>query len=218
MRHNRLIVRLAAANPVPTTSYVHQTTPFRMRPLRAGLAAMLAAAAIGIPAVAFADDIGGLFGFSNQGTPVDTSSTPFTQASALNDAMEELGFPTTLQLLGQRDGISFYAARKADGSFCFAVDSGRGKGVGCDLSLRFPSPARPIIDFSRFSGGVRLAGFAADGVSRVALVDPAGATIVSAPVIGNIYAAPNPGSGAVGVEALDAEGNVVYARSFHEEP
>lgn len=217
MNDNQLIGRLAAANPAPTGIRVRAPEPLRLR-RRFALAAAFGAAAIGLPAVAFGDELGALFGFSTEGTPVATSSSAFSQDSSLNEAMRELGFPTRMHLLTERDGVKFYAARRANGAFCFAIDLAGRKAVGCNTTPAFPSPQRPIVDFSRFSRGSRIAGFAADGVSAVALVDATGARIATAPVIDNVYAATNALPGAVGVEALDARGDVVYARSFHEVP
>jgi hypothetical protein len=217
MKDDQLIARLAAANPVPTGTQVHEPQPLRFG-RRTALAAVFAAAAIGLPAVAFGDEIGTLFGFSNEGTPVQTRVSSFTQDSSLNQAMQELGFPSRLHLLTERDGVRFYAARRKDGAFCFAVDVDGRKAVGCSVTPAFPSPQRPIVDFSRFSKGARIVGFAADGVSTIALVDASGATIATAPVIDNVYAATNTTPGAVGVEALDSQGAVVYTRSFHEAP
>ena len=217
MNDDQLIARLAAANPVPTSSDVRTPPPLRF-PRRIALAAALAAAAIGVPAAAFADEIGALFRFSNEGTPVPTNASPFARDSSLNQAMQELDFPSRLQLLTERDGVTFYAARRANGEFCFAIELDGRRAVGCNLSPAFPSRERPIVDFSRFSRGARVVGFAADGVSSVALVNASGATVASAPVIDNVYAASNDAAGAVGVEALDPQGNVVYARSFDELP
>ena len=132
--------------------------------------------------------------------------------------MQELGFPSRLHLLTERDGVAFYAARRKNGTFCFAVDLDGRKAVGCSVAPSFPSPQRPIVDFSRFSKGARIVGFAADGVSTIALIDGSGETIATAPVIDNVYAATNTRPGAVGVEALDAQGAVVYTRAFHEAP
>lgn len=217
MNDDQLIARLAAANPVPTGTQVCEPQPLRF-PRRTALAAALAAATIGLPAVSFADEIGALFGFSNEGTPVPTSASPFSQDSSLNQAMRELDFPSRLHLLTERDGVKFYAARRANGAFCFAIDLDGRKAVGCNATPAFPSPERPIIDFSRFSKGARIVGFAADGVSTIALIDASGATIATAPVIDNVYAASNTAPGAAGVQALDAQGTVVYTRSFHEAP
>jgi hypothetical protein len=222
-----VIARLVAANPFPATAAAADATHTSRLRRRALVVAL--AAAVAIPAVAFADDIGGLFGFSTQGTSVATSETPFSQASGLSEAMAELEFPSTLQLIATREGISFYAARRADGQVCFAVDAAPGsadrKGVGCDLgnpslpgSPAFPSPQRPVIDFSRFSNGARLAGFAADGVSAVNLLDADGNVIASAPVSDNVYADASPAPGGVAIEAVDSQGAVVYKRSFDEAP
>ena len=217
MNDDELMARLAAANPVPTGTQVRELQP-RLFLRRTAVAAALAAAAIGLPALAFADEIGALFGFSNEGTPVPTSGSPFTQDSRLNQAMQELDFPSRLHVLTERDGVRFYAARRANGAFCFAVDLDGRKAVGCSVAPAFPSPQRPIVDFSRFSKGARIVGFAADGVSTIALIDGSGETIATAPVIDNVYAATNTRPGAVGVEALDAQGAVVYTRAFHEAP
>ena len=215
-----VITRLAAVNPFPGPTAADPPTRGRTR--HAVLVAVVAAFAIAVPAVAFADDVASLFGFSTQGEPVATSDTPFAQVTALNAALQELGFPATMQLLARRDGVSFYGARRSDGTFCFAVESSARRGVGCDngspSGAAFPSAERPIIDFSRFSDGARLVGFAADGVATVALVDASGATIATAPVSDNVYANVNPPAGAAGVVALDAEATVVYRRSFDEAP
>ena len=227
MNTDGVIARLAAANPFPPTFPPANPTQ-RVRSHRRVLVAVLAAA-VAVPAIAFAGDIGGLFGFSSQGQPVATSGTPFSQASGLDEAMAELGFPSTLQLIASRDGISFYAARRADGRVCVALDLAPGsadhKAVACDLgnpslpgTPAFPSPERPILDFSRFSNGARLAGFAADGVSTVNLLDAAGNMIASAPVSDNVYADPSPPAGGAAVEALDSDGTVIYERSLDEAP
>ena len=217
-----VITRLAAANPYPApTASPASDAPRRSTP-RLVLAAAVAATVISVPLSAFAGDISDLFGFSTQGHPVAMSDTPFANVTALNAALQELGFPSTMQLLHRREGISFYGARRSDGTFCFAVDSGAGQAVGCDngspSGAAFPSAERPIIDFSRFSAGARLVGFAADGVASVALVDASGARIASAPVVDNVYADVDPPAGAVGVEALDPRGTVVYRRTFDHAP
>jgi len=227
MSADPVIARLAAANPFPPAA--PRAAAPRPRVRRRALIAAVAALLVAVPAVAFGTDVGGLFGFSTDGQPVATGDTPFSRDSGLEQAMTDLGFPSTLQLIATRDGIAFYAARRADGHFCFAVDAEPGaadhKGVGCDLgnpSLpgepAFPSPARPIIDFSQFSGGRHLAGFAADAVASVDLLDAAGNVIASAPVSDNVYAVAAPPAGGAAVQALDAQGTVVYERTFGEAP
>ena len=202
------ILRLAAANPVPTGASVSEPEPLRLRP-RAALAAAAIAAAVTVPAAAFADDIGSLLGLSNQGSPVATSTIDLSHDTKIDEAMQELGFPTTLHLLGTRNGIDFYAARRADGVYCFAIEVGAHQGgVGCDLNGAFPSPQQPVFVFPPL---LHFAGLAADGVATVAALDAAGNIVVSAPVSGNLFAATEPGpfDTVVTLEALDARGNVL---------
>jgi len=211
MTSDPLIARLAAANPVPAPARFGR--PVR-RP-RARLAVVLAAAAIALPTVAFADDIGSLLGISNQGTTVAASDTPFSSYPRLNEAMQQLGL-TTMQLLGDRDGISFYAARNPAGHFCFAIASQVAKGVGCRLDDEFPSTQDPLIDI--FSSPAHIAGFAADSVAAVALVDAGGNVLTTIPVTGNIYALVVPPAGGTEVEALDANGEVISSHSLQATP
>jgi hypothetical protein len=205
-----VVSRLAAANPVPS-GHLPEPRPLRVRPHRA-LFAFAAAAAFAVPAAAFADDIGRLLGFSNQGTTVATSSLSLSTVSGLAGQMRELGFPSSLHLLGTRDGISFYAARKADGHYCFAIESTRGRGFGCTTGGNsFPSAEEPALAFPPYS---RLAGFAADAVASVAMVDADGATLASAPVSENLFSGGEVPAGAVALEALDASGNVITTRKL----
>jgi hypothetical protein len=74
------------------------------------------------------------------------------------------------------------------------------------------------MDFSQFTNGSHVAGFAADGVASVALVDAAGNVLDSVPVVDNVYADAAPPAGGTGVEALAANGNVVYTRTFGQAP
>jgi hypothetical protein len=201
-----LVARLAAANPVPTGVPLHKPhrAPINPRRLSIGLAL---ATAVAVPALAFADDIGALLGISNQGTPVASSTLPFAQYTKLAEAMQELGNPSTMHLLATRNGISFYAAQRPDGHYCFAIDSSDGRGFGCDggPSL-FPSEEKPILAFPPHA---QLAGFAADGVSAVEAVDANGVTLVSVPVSDNVFAGGATPAGAVELRVLDASGNVI---------
>jgi hypothetical protein len=208
-----LTARLAAANPSPLTLPI-RTRPARPR-RRLGVIAVLAAAAVAVPAVAFADSIGDLLGISNQGTTVPANETPFSSDPKLNEAMQQMGL-STMQLLGQRDGISFYAARNPDGHFCFAIASPDATGVGCRLDNEFPSAQDPLIDM--FSTPQQIAGFAADNVAELVLLDANGDPIATVPVTGNIYALADPPSGATEVEALDANGNVITSHAIPETP
>jgi hypothetical protein len=202
-----VIGRLAAANPLPTGAPPRHPEPFVIPTRRIVLAVALAAAAA-LPVAAFAGKLGDLFGLSNEGTPVATSSIDLSKDSGLNEAMQQLAFPASMHLLGSRNGVSFYAARRADGDYCFAIESKVAKGVGCDLNGTFPSRARPVMVFPPL---IQFAGFAADGVATVAGVDASGNTVVSAPVSNNLFASTTPGPfpSVVAIEALDTRGRVV---------
>jgi hypothetical protein len=204
---NDPIARLAAANPVPTGAPFRPPPPSALRAPRVALA-LAVAVAVAIPAVAFAGRLGDLFGLSNGGTPVATATLDLSRDTNLSEAMQELGFPSTLQRLGSLNGVDFYAARRADGDYCFAIESAVAKGVGCDLNGTFPSAAQPVMAFPPLE---QLAGYAADGVATVAGVDASGHTVVSAPVSNNLFAAATPGPfpTVVALQALDAQGHVL---------
>jgi hypothetical protein len=210
-----LVSRLAAANPVPGEVLVAEPQQRRLNPRRAGLALALGVA-VAVPAFAFADDIGSLVGISNQGSIVATSSLSLAHDTKLAQAMQELGDPSTMHLLGTLNGVSFYAAQRPDGRYCFALDAGAGKGFGCDGGETvFPSAQKPIIGFPPHAW---LRGFAADGVAAVAAVDASGAVLVSTPVVGNVFAGGAVPGAAVAFEALDAAGNVLATRPFPPNP
>ena len=205
--NNDVIARLAAANPVPTDAPLPYPEPV-VAPTRRIVLALALAAAVALPAAAFAGKLGDLLGLSNQGTTVATSSIDLSKDTGLDDAMQQLAFPSAMHLLGTRNGVSFYAARRADGDYCFAIESTVVKGVGCDLNGTFPSSARPIMVFPPL---IQFAGFAADGVASVVGIDISGNTVVSAPVSENLFASTTRGPfpSVVAIEALDKNGNVL---------
>ena len=205
--NNDVIARLAAANPLPTAGLLRLPEPAVIRARRIALVVALAAA-VAVPAVAFAGRLGDLLGLSNEGTPVATSSLDLSRDTGLNEAMQQLGFPATMHLLGTQSGVGFYAARRTDGDYCFAIESAVAKGVGCDLNGTFPSAARPVMVFPPL---IQFAGFAADGVANVAGIDASGNTVVSAPVSRNLFASTvaGPFPSVVAIEALDTNGKVL---------
>ena len=199
-----VISRLAAANPVPAAATVRRS-PQSKRRLVLGVAL---AAVVAVPAGALAARLAHVLGLSNQGTPVATGSLSLMRATKLAEAVQELGVPASMHALGTRGGISFYVARRANGDYCFAIESDAGKGVGCDLTGEFPSPSRPVAVFPPFR---RFAGFAADGVASVEGLDASGAEVASVPVVGNVFAAPDqPTASIVSLAAIDSGGHVVW--------
>ncbi|HUJ91780.1 MAG TPA: hypothetical protein VLW05_03705 [Gaiellaceae bacterium] len=207
---NDPVARLAAANPVPLDVLVRAPAARPRR--RVPIALVAAACAVAIPAVAFADDIGGLLGFSNQGTAVQVSSTPIGQSPELMQVIQSMDVPSTMHLLGTRDGFSFYAARKPDGNVCFGISNDAGeKGLGCTIDGGFPSASRPVLLFPT-PVGAPIVGFAIDGVASVELLDASGATVASAPVSDNIFVGDVRPDGAVAIEALDGSGAPLATR------
>ena len=205
--NNDVIGRLAAANPIPTDRPLQHPESIRISPRRAALALALAAA-VAIPATAFAGKLGDLLGISNEGTPVSTSQVLPGQ-DQLDQALADMNVGSTMQLLGTLNGVSFYAARTAAGHFCFAIDHVERtyeKGVLCDLNTdNFPSADVKAITFP---GGLQ--GIAADGVATVAFLDANGAVLDSTLVTNNLFVSDQrfrPGEAAY-LEALDAQGNV----------
>jgi hypothetical protein len=205
--NNDVIARLAAANPLPASARLQHPEPLVV-PARQIVLALALVAAVALPAAAFAGKLGDLLGLSNQGTTVATSSIDLSKDTGLNEAMQQLAFPAAMHLLGTNNGVSFYAARRADGDYCFAIESKVAKGVGCDLNGTFPSSARPVMVFPPL---IQFAGFAADGVATVAGIDSSGKTVISAPVSQNLFASTTPGPfpSVVAIEALDTHGNVL---------
>ena len=205
--NNDVIARLAAANPLPTGAPPRHAEPLVV-PTRRIVLTLALIAAVALPALAFAGKLGGLLGLSNEGTPVATSSLELSKDTGLNEAMQELAFPSAMHLLGSKNEVSFYAARRADGDYCFAIESKVARGVGCDLNGTFPSPARPVMVFPPL---IQFAGFVADGVATVAGIDASGNTVISAPVSENLFAStiPGPFPAVVAIEALDTHGNVL---------
>ncbi len=186
-----------------------------MRPRRIAIAVALAAA-IAIPATAFAGKLGDLLGISNDGTTVALSSV-VPGSTKLEAAMQELKVSGTMQSLGTLNGVAFYATRNTDGDFCFAmvrVDGQLGKGFGCDLNAdNFPSANVKALTFPSFT---RLQGVAADGVATVQALDANGNVLDSAPVENNVFASTTelPVGAAVAIRTLDAAGTSPRHRSW----
>lgn len=224
MTHDPVLARLAAANPVPLDVPVTAHRP-RIRP-RAAFA-LAAAVAVAIPAAAFADQIGSLLGLGlgNEGTTVATSSVPEANMAELGQAMRDLQWPGSSQLLASSNGFSFYASRNADGAFCLTIDVDGGQPgslVGCAPVGGFPDSGAPIFGEPMNENGNQLgnlAGVATDQVARVALLDSSGNELGSAPVVDNVYAVSGvPETDATTIVAYDASGNVLYRRDLSQAP
>jgi hypothetical protein len=213
--NNDVVIRLAAANPVPHDGPLHLPESIRIRPRRVVIAVALAAA-IAVPAAAFAGKLGDLLGISNDGTPV-SMSTVLSGETKLDSAMQELKVGGTMQYLGALNGVAFYATRNADGNFCFAmvrVDGQFGKGFGCDLNAdSFPSADVQALTFPDLR---QLQGVAADGVATVQALDANGHVLDTTPVENNVFASTTdlPDGAAAAIRTLDAAGNVTATQDL----
>jgi hypothetical protein len=163
-----------------------------------------------------------LDGMSNPGTPVSTL------AKSQLDDLARSGVNSDVRLFGKRAGISFYTAT-SNGQPCFLtsnVEAPRPEFsvVAClgPGSAALPSTSQPIVDFSATVRGPGdtaphinwLAGFAADDVAAVAVVEVGGA-MKTTPVTNNIYAARQITSKQItAVVALDKNKNVIYRAYF----
>jgi hypothetical protein len=195
-------------------------------PRRRLIAGVVAAVALAVPAVAFSGELGSLFGFSNQGTPVPQDDLSVVSAARTLTAKT----PGRVVQLASRDGWTFYAARTASGHVCYfdesatpilsgwrAIGSGSCKDTAADAD--FPSPTRPVFDMSSYFGMLssgasieRLAGVAADGVASVQVLAISDCHVVAtAPVIDNVYIADKlPMTPEAVIVARDASGNAVW--------
>lgn len=187
------------------------------------------AAAIAIPAAAFADQIGQILGLSNSGTPIPTAQIPAPQLSAL----KSIGFPSgQVRQLAYRAGVSFYAAKTTAGDYCFAIGlRSQGKpsidALACQGGTigSFPSATDPVADFSALNATAAasyvttLAGFATDTVARVAVVDEHGSVVYSAPVEDNVYAADGlPATPATAIVGFSKANAVVFRKQLAPPP
>jgi hypothetical protein len=211
---NDVLVRLAAANPVPSGAPVPAPEPFRIPHRRLALTFGLAVA-VAVPAVALAARLGNLLGISNSGTTVSTNAVLPGQTS-LDQAMQELKVEGTMQYLGTLNGAAFYATRNADGDFCIAIDHVAlqyDKGFGCDLNADgFPSPDHQVLAFPPVHA---LQGVAADGVATVELLDATGNVIAAAAVTNNLFESDLPPTRTPAfIATLDANGNVTSQHPF----
>jgi hypothetical protein len=154
---------------------------------------------------------------SNRGTPVEM------------EIPERLGLARDLTgeavLIAERGGLRFLRLPRADGSSCWATGERR-SGVwsltafACETGFeRFPDPKRPVIVLgqlvlSRVQPGVSsyssFAGFAADGVNRIAVIDSDDRLIQVTNVVDNVFFTPDPPADVKRPVALDATGEIIW--------
>lgn len=192
-------------------------------------AAVIAAAvaAIAVPAAAFADQIGSLIGLYDHGTTVPASAFPSPWAAALvRDPAYGNG---EVRQVGHEDGITFYAAKSADGHYCVGIGFAATPSIDaltCGEAIDDLMKGNLAVeDFSSIaaSGGAttvtRLVGFANAPAVKVAVLDSNGQVVYSTPIVDGLYAASNlPSQPANAIVGLDASNDVIYRRPLISPP
>jgi hypothetical protein len=134
---------------------------------------------------------------------------------------------SSLRQIAVRNGSAFFVADLRGGGLCTSIGSIGSAMVlgGIQCSPDFPSPARPLLDWSRFTGPIaqpqvtQLEGFAADGVASVAVVTRDGSVEAATSVEDNVYlrTADLPPTPIREIVALDANGTRLYSECFVSE-
>jgi hypothetical protein len=126
-----------------------------------------------------------------------------------------------ITLVAQREGLRFYVIERTDGTRCYALGLAKSDALFGQVSCpgpTFPSQSRPILDLSTWQTQPgagqhigRLVGFAADGISAVALSSPDGTVHDRTAVEDNVYLRQSPTTAATAaVVALDRNGHLAY--------
>jgi hypothetical protein len=152
---------------------------------------------------------------SNRGTPAEFDlpvSLPGPTSALTGDAL----------LIAEREDHRFYRLTHPRGLACLAVQRRHENvwylgAVGCPP--QFPSRAHPLMDFSSIEASMErphphfllLAGIAADGVKRIAVIDADNRVVPAVDVVDNVYFTRSlPKGDFHGLAALDADDKVVW--------
>jgi hypothetical protein len=160
-------------------------------------------------------------GFSPIGTPVDAATLSASERTTL----EQAGIAPSIRLLREAAGVRFYTGRSREGSATclitgLALSARPHFGVLACPSSEFPSAQLPIYDYSprqaalgdRYPHIQYLAGFAADGITRVGVRDEQG-DVRWTEVVQNTYGSRDvPVGAATAILARGESGEVVYSQ------
>jgi len=162
---------------------------------------------------------GALTRVSASGSPVRVSARTMRMLRASGGGL--------LSLLKTENGRNYYRIAGTSRGTCYGSGpAGVPAQLGvetCSLSPAFPSPGRPVLDFSLVEpvlGGeiariIRIEGIAADGVDSVAWLDASGTIVTRVRVTNNVYSLTKPPAAAVaGYEAFDPSGAVLYRFAY----
>lgn len=158
----------------------------------------------------------GLAAFSTRGTPIrmEIPETLGPWGDVTGEAI----------LIAERPSLRFLRLPRKDGSSCWATAEQRSgvwslTGFTCEGDfVRFPDPKRPVMPIGRISidpvkrvwNYEAFAGFAADGVKRIGVLDANGRLVEVARVAKNTFLADEPPQGVKRLAALDAAGEVIW--------
>jgi hypothetical protein len=209
-----------------TRQAVRATIAARARPRhrrRSRWLIVAAAAGVAVLAAVSALAAGPQFSALFDGTPVPVEQLQPADRFVLSSS-DARG--PRVELLARRDGRAFYIIKRQNGGPCYASGAvGQPLRLGVTMcpragaSLAFPSSRQPILDQSSYAASattsdqrlLSLAGFAADPVKRIAVIDDQGVTAYSVPVIDNVYVASDLPTVPVGeLVAFDASGHELY--------
>jgi hypothetical protein len=184
---------------------------------------ILAVIALGVVASFFllrdgSDEDGDLAAMSTRGRPVEMA------------VPERAGAPDSPKLTGEailiakRGGIRFVRLPREDGSSCWSTAEQRSgewqlTNYGCETGFtRFPDPEQPVMVVGRLQiiPGTQsmvyqsFAGFAADGVERIGVIDEQDRSIEVTSVVDNVFFTPRPPGRVKAVTAIDEAGEVIW--------
>jgi hypothetical protein len=135
-------------------------------------------------------------------------------------------------LLAERGGVRFLRLPRADGTSCWSTGERRSgvwslTGYSCETGfLRFPDRERPVMVVGRLllapptqlMAYDSFAGFAADGVARIGVMDGNDRVIEVTEVVDNVFFTPDPPEEVKAVVALDAAGEVIWRGLGAQQP
>jgi hypothetical protein len=137
-----------------------------------------------------------------------------------------------VELIAEQKGLRFVRMAREEGGWCYATADRRFGDWGmtdyaCETAANpFPSPEVPVLHVGRQEGLANpqlimystFAGFAADAVRKVGIIDENDRVIPVADVVGNVFYSPTPPPGAKHIVALDEAGEVIWRSAGVQQP
>lgn len=179
------------------------------------LGGMVALAAAGAAFVLLRED-----GEDRALSTISTTGRPIAMAVPENLGPFAGDLTGDVELLAARDGIRFVRMARTEGGWCYGTADDRGlTNFACETETNpFPSGDVPVLNVSRQQGTeqpgiveyLSFAGFAADAVRRVGIVDAEGRVVPVAVVVDNTFHVEAPVVRGKQIVALDETGDVIW--------